>query len=508
MSALSIQVPFPVFQDRDGQPLENGYVWIGEPNLNPQTNPVVAYYDDALTIVAAQPLRTLNGYISRAGTPTQVYVDGLDFSILVQDSKGSMVYNFPEGNYLNAAGVVYDPAGIGAVATTVQAKLRESVSVKDFGAVGDGVANDTAALQAAMAAAGDVGFYVGNYNIPTTPTYSGPQILEVGNGGSVTGAGAGVLGLFNNSLPGRQLVQRNTTGADAATQYIRRIANHAGGTSGFVSSALSVRTDVTNAAATNFEWAIIGQIHNEATAGENVGIYGQGNKKSTGPTWGMVAEARDLTNLANPTTGLVGIEVDVFANGTDANANRLGVHVVSGKGVSGGANCSAAYAVLVSGNAGSSFNTALRIDSATFAGLAIGSAGTYGVKILPGAIVGVGVDLSEGTYSSSSLRLALRAAKVDLEPTGALQFDLSPSLNIVRFLNAGTERVGLDITGSPALRISATKVVGVQETGFAAFTGTTNKATTYATGTVTLVQLAERVASIQAALTTHGLIAA
>jgi hypothetical protein len=32
----------------------------------------------------------------------------------------------------------YTPAGTGAVATTVQSKLRESVSVKDFGAVGDG----------------------------------------------------------------------------------------------------------------------------------------------------------------------------------------------------------------------------------------------------------------------------------------------------------------------------------------------------------------------------------
>jgi len=151
MPAL-IQVPFSVFQDRDGQPLENGYVWIGEPNLNPQTNPVVAYYDEALTIVAAQPLRTLNGYISRAGSPAQVYVNGVDFSILVQDSKGSMVYNFPEGNDLNAAVVAYDPAGAGAVATTVQAKLRESVSVKDFGAVGNGVADDAAAFNAAHAA--------------------------------------------------------------------------------------------------------------------------------------------------------------------------------------------------------------------------------------------------------------------------------------------------------------------------------------------------------------------
>jgi hypothetical protein len=136
MSALSIQVPFPVFQGRDGQPLENGYVWIGEPNLNPQTNPVVAYYDAALTIPAAQPLRTINGYVSNAGTPAQVYVDGVNFSILVQDSKGMMVYNFPQGTGIspNASGVIYDPAGIGAVATTVQSKLRESVSVKDFGA--------------------------------------------------------------------------------------------------------------------------------------------------------------------------------------------------------------------------------------------------------------------------------------------------------------------------------------------------------------------------------------
>jgi hypothetical protein len=135
MSALSIEVPFPVFQDRDGQPLDNGYIWLGVANLNPQTNPVVAYFDAALTIVAPQPLRTINGYVSRAGTPAQVYVSGNNFSILVQDSKGTMVYNFPDGTGIspNADGVVYDPAGIGAVPTTVQAKLRQTVSLADFG---------------------------------------------------------------------------------------------------------------------------------------------------------------------------------------------------------------------------------------------------------------------------------------------------------------------------------------------------------------------------------------
>jgi hypothetical protein len=177
MSAMSVEVPFPVFYDRDGEPLENGYVWIGTANLNPQTNPIQIYFDKNLTQPAAQPLRTVAGYISNAGTPAQIYVDAVNFSILVQDKNGTMVYNFPDGTGIgpDACGVTYNVPFPGGISYPVCEKLEQTVSVKDFGAVGDGVTDDTAAIQAALNVGGAVFVPGGTYKVTGSLTLSSSQ---------------------------------------------------------------------------------------------------------------------------------------------------------------------------------------------------------------------------------------------------------------------------------------------------------------------------------------------
>jgi hypothetical protein len=97
MSALSIQPPYPAFAGADGLPLENGYIWVGTVNLNPQVNQISVYWDSALTIAAAQPIRTLNGYPVYQGTPSRFYAAS-DYSIQVLDSKGTVVYTSTNGN--------------------------------------------------------------------------------------------------------------------------------------------------------------------------------------------------------------------------------------------------------------------------------------------------------------------------------------------------------------------------------------------------------------------------
>lgn len=115
MTALSVEPPYPAFAGADGQPLEDGYIFIGAINLNPITNPIAAFFDDAMTIPAVQPIRTLGGYPVYQGTPARFYV-GSDYSIQVKDKKGSVVYTSLNGNAFpgSAGNLVFNATGTGS----------------------------------------------------------------------------------------------------------------------------------------------------------------------------------------------------------------------------------------------------------------------------------------------------------------------------------------------------------------------------------------------------------
>jgi hypothetical protein len=73
----------------------------------------------------------------------------------------------------------------GAINRSFNEKLNETVSVKDFGAVGDGVTDDTTAIQAALnsiTSSGSVYFPKGQYKITSRLTTTGKTIAYYGDG--------------------------------------------------------------------------------------------------------------------------------------------------------------------------------------------------------------------------------------------------------------------------------------------------------------------------------------
>jgi hypothetical protein len=133
----------------------------------------------------------------------------------------------------DAAAISYQPGGVGSVVSDVETKLRESVSVKDFGAVGDGVADDTAAIQAAISSitslGGSVFFPSGSYLISSTivlPELHSIRLVGEGNGSQNTGYSATVIKKAS-TLSGEAIVI-NTDGSSIESMTVQGVAGNGG----------------------------------------------------------------------------------------------------------------------------------------------------------------------------------------------------------------------------------------------------------------------------------------
>lgn len=135
--------------------------------ITPLANPFLSSSTGQVAFYAANGLYDL--VVSKIGYLT-VTISAIELDDLLA----------PSGS--NSVG--YLPAGAGAAATTVQTKLRESVSAKDFGAVGDGTTDDSAAINAAIASNRNIYFPAGTYFIASS--------IQVASKSNVVLQGAGV----------------------------------------------------------------------------------------------------------------------------------------------------------------------------------------------------------------------------------------------------------------------------------------------------------------------------
>jgi vacuolar-type H+-ATPase subunit F/Vma7 len=151
-------------------------------NYTPGTNSLSVYIDGVNQYVGDSYLETDSDTVTFT---SGVHVGGeVKFTTAIQTTTGAV----------DASIVTYDPPFTGGVLTNVENKLAQYVSVKDFGATGNGITNDTAAIQAAINFAQTVGnsLYApaGVYAV-TGLTYNGDKPLHLfGDGQSQQSGGA------------------------------------------------------------------------------------------------------------------------------------------------------------------------------------------------------------------------------------------------------------------------------------------------------------------------------
>jgi len=93
--------PYQNFMGLNAVPIQNGYIYIGVENQDPESYPIAVYWDNGLTIPASQPIRTIGGYYSNGGTPGQLFAAGR-YSIRVKDSTGTQVFYSASSQFAGA----------------------------------------------------------------------------------------------------------------------------------------------------------------------------------------------------------------------------------------------------------------------------------------------------------------------------------------------------------------------------------------------------------------------
>lgn len=139
------------FFDNNGVILSGGKIYT---YLAGTTTPAATFTTNVGNVAHTNPI-ILNS-AGRVASSGEIWSTvGVAYKFILKDSNDVLIATY-DNLYgiatlpISSDDVTYQPAGANAVLTTVQDKLRQTVSVKDFGAVGDGVTDDSGAFNLAI----------------------------------------------------------------------------------------------------------------------------------------------------------------------------------------------------------------------------------------------------------------------------------------------------------------------------------------------------------------------
>lgn len=136
------------FFDNNGNPLSGGKLWSYQAGT---TTPQTTYTTAAGNVAHTNPI--VLDAAGRVSTGEIWLTAGNNYKFVLTTSSDVLLATWDNITGINGTGitsdastVAYDPPFTGSVATNVENKLSQFVTLEDFGAVGDGSANDTQAL--------------------------------------------------------------------------------------------------------------------------------------------------------------------------------------------------------------------------------------------------------------------------------------------------------------------------------------------------------------------------
>lgn len=456
--------------------------------------------------------------------------------------------------------------GAGAVYRNMYLKILQLVSPEDFGAVGDGVADDTAAFNAAIVhlasiGGGELRCESAKYKISTKLQVSVNNVLILGKGRTVShdtgtnvpgteflwagpaldtmvefspvqgagqqrGVGGGLVGIALNGLSIanngvvikswndglfeiyggsclRTIVEMGvvTTLGEARDAQFNRVSIYgrqfAGAPNG---STLIVDGDAT----ANVSFNTFPEINSTYQNGNGLNI---GNSDSN--DFGMVR----LNSGGGTGIGLLLVGSNVSAAHT-ARGNRFRMISPGSGGITSQGTATVTFPAneniidwFDDGNGspdpviGTGSTLRWGNQRAVYMGHAAGVltvAGTKAEAQTQRALVST-ESLRVFNNNGNHIRIVSNTAEWALRITG-------DDIQLLRIAGTGVISLGTVNITQP-MTVNGTQVIGSRKTGYTnAMTGTANRATSYATGTITLIQLAERVKALQDDLSLHGLI--